>query len=93
MKPRIPVDFNELIEHDLVLLSQTDFKHDSEGNIIEFKEGMMVQVFMEDLNDSMEKDYLIADGTVELNSSGVFPVCKWVCRLDQNGIRHASDVG
>ena len=37
---RLYVDFNEMIDDDLVLLSKTDFKKDSQGNLIELKEGL-----------------------------------------------------
>lgn len=89
---RIYVDFNEMIECDLVLLSKTDFKKDSDGNTIEFKEGKKIKIYMDDENDLGEQDNLIANGKVELNISGLFPVCKWNCRIDENGIRNESEL-
>ncbi len=42
-EPRIYVDFNEMIEKNLVLLYKTDIKKDSYGNIVEFKEEMKIK--------------------------------------------------
>lgn len=89
---RLYVDFNELIDSDLVLLSQTDFKKDSKGNTVVLKEGMRIKIYSDDRNEKNEPDNLIAEGSVELNQSGVYKNCKWICRIDKNGIRHASDL-
>ncbi len=84
-EPRILVDFNELIENNLVLLSKTDFKKDSAGNVIELKEGMNVKIY--EYNDyGCEKEFLLAEGVVELNKSGCFEICKWNCRINESGI-------
>ncbi|NML39938.1 hypothetical protein HHL17_22245 [Chitinophaga sp. G-6-1-13] len=87
-RPRIYVDFNEMIAEDLVLLSQEDTKRDSAGNLVQLFEGKTIDIFMDDTNERGEKDNLIASGTVEANTTGLFPVCKWNCRIDANGIRH-----
>ncbi len=90
-EPRIWVDFNELIEDDLVLLSQTDFTNDSKGNIIELKEGMKVKIY--EYNDyGDEEEFLFAEGLVELNTSDFFKVCKWNCRIDENGISNKTEI-
>ena len=68
MKARLYVDFNEMIEENLVLLSKTDFKIDSNGETIELKEGMTVEIYMDDENERNEKDNLVATGIVELNT-------------------------
>jgi hypothetical protein len=91
-EPRIYVDFNEMLDSNLVLLSKSDFKKNSIGYTIELKEGMKVKVYMDDENHLDEPDNLIADGIVELNTSGMFEVCKWNCRIDINGIRHESEL-
>ena len=46
--PRLYVDFNEMVAPDLVLLSQTDSKEDSNGNPISLVEGVEVKVFSDD---------------------------------------------
>ncbi len=84
-EPRILVDFNELIDDNLVLLSKTDFIEDSSGNTLELKEGMNVKIY--EYNDyGDEKEFLLAEGVVELNTSGCFDVCKWNCRISESGI-------
>ncbi|MFV0480921.1 MAG: hypothetical protein ACK5LP_02950 [Campylobacteraceae bacterium] len=89
-KPRIYVDFNEMIEEDLVLLSKTDLKKDSDGIEILLFEGKKVDIYMDDEEDGFV-DNLIASGTVERNNSERFKVCKWNCHIDKNGIMSESD--
>ena len=43
-RPRIQVDFNEMVDRDLVLMSKLDSKIDSDGQIVEFKPGLKVFV-------------------------------------------------
>ncbi|MDR2918047.1 MAG: DUF5984 family protein [Tannerella sp.] len=84
-KPRILVDFNELIEEDLILLSQKDTKADSAGNEISFCEGMPVGIYSDDnLDENDHIDCIIADGTAirtppewQQNYGHV----KWCCRI------------
>ncbi len=84
-EPRIAVDFNELLEENLVLLSKGDFKKDCLGNVVKLKEGMKVKIY--EYNDYKdEEEFLLAQGVVELNVSGCFEVCKWNCRIDEDGI-------
>lgn len=80
-EPRIYVDFNEMIDSNVVLLSQTDFKKDSDGNTVELKDGMKVKIYMDDLNDLKEPDNLITDGTVELNVSGFLKYVNGIAEL------------
>ena len=89
---RLYVDFNELIDEDLVLLSQTDVKLDQHGNEVFLYPGKHVDIYTDDIDDNGCVDNLIASGVVELNDSGVFPVCKWNCRINENGIQHESDL-
>ncbi|NOQ25294.1 MAG: hypothetical protein GQ564_08020 [Bacteroidales bacterium] len=89
---RIYVDFNEMIEDNLVLLSKTDFTKDSKGNTIKLKEGLKVKVYSDDLSSCFEKDNLIADGVVELNTHGGWTKeVKWNCRINKAGIFNESD--
>ena len=95
-EPSIHVDFNEIIENDLVLLSKADLKEDSEGNIIKLREGMKVKIYMNDTNENNVEDNLIAKGFVELNTYGNKYIwtsaTKWNCRIDKNGIYHESEL-
>ncbi len=91
-KPRVYVDFNEMIDFDLVLLSKYDFKLNSNCEQVEMIEGKKVDIYMDDKNVDGIEDNLIASGTIEKNNSGVFQVAKWLCRIDKNGIQHESQV-
>lgn len=93
-EPRIYVDFNEMLDNDLVLLSKTDSKHDSDGNLVFFKEGMSIQIYTDDVDENGNQDNLIAEGMVEVNTvkKGAWgSIAKWNCRINKNGIRHESD--
>jgi hypothetical protein len=87
------VDFNEMLEPDLVLLSATDTKVDSEGNVVTLSDGLEVIVYMEDTDATGRVDNLVAAGVVEENrSAGWGAHAKWCCRIDVNGIRHQSEL-
>lgn len=91
--PRICVDFNEMLEPDLVLLAKNDTKTDSSGAVITLYEGMDVAIYSEDRNADNLRDDLIAEGKVERN---VAPeqwakAAKWCCRIDRNGVRYESE--
>ena len=91
-EPRIYVDFNEMVESNLVLLSKTDFKEDSDGNLIELKEGMVVKIYENSENENNEEDNLIAEGTVELNTYKDWAsAAKWNCRINEKGIHPESE--
>ena len=88
---RIYVDFNEMIEENLVILSETDIKEDSKGNKIELKEELKVKLYSDDLCGCNESDNLIADGVVELNTHGNWDrEPKWNCRINKLGIYNES---
>ncbi|MGY3791261.1 hypothetical protein [Aquimarina sp. 433] len=91
-QPKLPIDFNEMVTPDLILLSKTDKAIDTLGNTIQLKEGMKIMVYMEDEDEFGNRDDLVAKGTVERNNSDVFPICKWNVRIDQNGIQYQSEL-
>jgi hypothetical protein len=85
-RPRIYVDFNEMLDKDLVLLSQKDIKPDSSGTEIRLSAGSPVHIYSDDVG--ADDPILIADGTVELNvDTGWSAHVKWCCRIDAAGIR------
>ncbi|MCV9929877.1 hypothetical protein OIU83_19610 [Flavobacterium sp. LS1R49] len=90
-KSRIYVDFDEMIDFDLVLLSQKDTKLNSADIEVELSEGMGIDIYMDDEQANGFKDNLIASGIVERNRSGLFEISKWCCRIDENGIQHESE--
>jgi hypothetical protein len=92
-KPMLYVDFNELLAPDLVLLSAADTKIDVQGREVSLRDGLEVIVYMDDTNASGDVDNLLATGVVERNrSSGWGAHVKWCCRIDENGIRHQSEL-
>ena len=93
-KPMIYVDFNEMVESNLVLLSADDTKIDSRGESVLLYEGLEVLVYMNDTDDNGNVDNLVASGVVERNTStsGWAARVKWCCRIDSVGIRHESEL-
>jgi hypothetical protein len=89
-KPRVMVDFNEVFQDGLLLLSQMDSKLNSKGERIEFCEGMPLGVFELDFEDGVWNP-LIADGIVTTCTIESMPHVKWCLRLDERWIRHMSD--
>ena len=87
-RPRINVDFNEMVEDDLVLLSKYNAKEDSAGRMVELREGLSVFVFMDDSDEHGSPGALIADGLAErITGVGWDGAARWACRLDAWGIR------
>jgi hypothetical protein len=85
-RPRISVDFNELMEPDLVLLSQTDQRLDSDGTTIHLSKNAKVYIYEYNKYDDGEEELFTADGIVELNDKVINKNAKWSCRIDTNGI-------
>jgi len=89
-RARIRVDFNELVQDDLVLLSKTDEVTDSDENKLILSEGK--NIFIYEFNDYKDgtKEYLLADGIAELNNPKLngqwSSAAKWCCCINKNGI-------
>jgi hypothetical protein len=91
-RPRFHVDFNELLEPMLVCLSVDDVKTTDRSERIFLHDGMLVEVYDEDVDSNGNPDNLIAQGVVERNNSiGPLKRAKWCCRIDSHGIQHESD--
>ena len=89
--PVLYVDFNEMVESDLVLLSQGDTRTAADGQEVLLYEGMPVRIYTDD-EDEVGPNNLVATGHVELNrDTGWSSHVKWCCRIDKNGIRHEFD--
>lgn len=91
--PRFYVDFNEMLEPDLVLLAQHDQKADSAGNLVSLFEGLPVAVYSDDKDAHGQIDNLVASGIVGKNThtDGWSRAAKWLCRISEPGIRHESE--
>jgi len=91
--PVFEVDFNEMVEPDLVLLSAFDTKKDVAGTVFNLAEGMRVKLRMFDYDSSGTRDDLVATGNVEKTPKGSWADhVKWSCRIDRAGIRVESEI-
>ena len=90
---RLQADFNGLFG-DILCLSHSDTSVDENGAIVELRAGLVVTAFDQDEDERGERDDLVASGTVErspwsLRCRG----SKWILRIDNNGVRHESEIG
>ena len=92
---RLPVDFNEMVDDNIVMLSKTDTKTDFQGNSVTLYEGMPVSIYEEDVYEDGEVDYLIAEGIVIRHDFAAYPFSfhvKWFCRIDSYGIQNKPEL-
>lgn len=91
--PIFYVDFNEMVDDNTVLLSSDDSKVDASGICVQLHEGMLVSVYMNDLDEHGNVDNLVARGAVVRNTQdGWSSHVKWCCRIDPDGIRQRSTI-
>jgi hypothetical protein len=93
-KPTLKVDFNNMLEPDLVLLPQIDEVIEIDGIALTLHEGMEVAIYDDDINAMGAKDNLVATGVIEKNEPmhSWSKHAKWRCRIDAIGILHESDL-
>lgn len=91
-KPFLCVDYNELLEKDIVMLSQTDSKNDYFGNAVALCEGLKIVGYQKDSDISGTRDDIVMEGICTLNKTGNFNHVKWVLKANAKGIRYISDV-
>jgi hypothetical protein len=83
-RPRIRVDFNELVGQDLVPLAAVDQVEDSRGQRIFLRRGLPVHLYMDDADEGGKPTYLLASGTVEKHQASDWSAkARWRCRIDQ----------
>jgi hypothetical protein len=92
MPGRLRADFNGLF-NGLLCLSHSDTATDELGNTVTLQGEMRVTAFDQDTREQGGRDDLVASGVVErapgwLDCTG----SRWVLRIDENGIRHESEV-
>lgn len=86
-QPRIRVDFNEFLEPDLVLLSQSDICKNSEGGgEINLSNGLLVSLYEYNHYKYGTEEYLYAEGIVVPNTVQASPAAKWCCKINSKGI-------
>ena len=89
---RLHADFNGLFSQFLCL-SHKETCLGENGENVTVHEGMIATAFDEDVDDDGKPDNLVASGIVE--RSPAWLRCRgsrWVLRIDQNGVRHESDL-
>ena len=89
---RARADFNGLFGK-ILCLSHNDTSVDAEGNLVAFRDGMLLTAFDKDLDKDGKRDDLVASGTVE--PSPAWLACrgsKWVLRIDAHGVTNESDL-
>ena len=91
MRPKIEVNFNEIIGDFEILLSQSDMVIDSKGNKVLLKEGLEIDIFELDYDEQNNRDDIIASGYVTKCTNPLYKHVKWCCKIDKNGIKHISD--
>lgn len=89
---RLRADFNGLFS-EVLCLSHSDTSEDETGAKVQLHAGMVVTAFDDDVDEQGQPDKLIASGIVEpapewLSRHG----SRWVLRIDENGVRHESDL-
>jgi hypothetical protein len=83
-QPRLLVDFNEMVDTDVVLLSREDEKIDSSGRLVALEEGMRVYLYMPDRDETGAPTTVLATGIVELNRATDWSAAvRWCCRVDR----------
>lgn len=86
--PRFKVDFNELVNDDLVLFSKSDTRMDVNDNTHHLTEGMEIEICEIDYDGSAKRDDMLAKGWVVACDLPDYPHVKWCCRISPDGIRH-----
>jgi hypothetical protein len=89
---KVLADFNGLFG-DVLCLSHKDHSTDEAGNKVMLREGMLLTAYDQDADEKGQRDDLIASGVVEASPRNL--AChgsKWVLRIDENGVRHQSDL-
>jgi hypothetical protein len=92
MPSRLRADFNGLFG-DILCLSHGDTCPDQDGVPVALHAGMLVTAYDEDSDEQGKRDDLVATGPVEAAPDWL--TCrgsKWVLRIDDNGVRHESDL-
>jgi hypothetical protein len=89
---RVWADFNGFFG-DILCLSHKDTALSEHGKEVVLRAGMNLTAYMEDSDENGNPDNLIASGTVEPSPHELHClVSRWVLRIDENGVRHDSDL-
>jgi hypothetical protein len=87
-KPRIYADFNNADSLGRLRLNCVGAVEDLARRHVQLREGMLLTLYTDDLDDEEQPDELLAEGVVSFSEG---EQC-WVAAIDWSAIRHASDV-
>jgi hypothetical protein len=87
------IDFNGMLDRDLVCLSHGKYAKTFDGREVELYEGQILTGFDEDVDENGRRDDIFVTGVVEQSPSEA--QCRgsiWSLRFDVDGIRSESEV-
>jgi hypothetical protein len=88
-KPKVYVDFHNADYHGRIRLNCVGTLEDLAQQQIHLREGLVLTLYSDDLNDKDQLDELLVDGVVSFSEE---EHC-WVAAIDWAAIHHASEVG
>lgn len=91
-KPFLYVDYNELLNEDTVMLSQTDVKNNCWGEPVLLWEGLELVGYQEDEDAKGARDDLVMEGTCIRNQTGHWEHVKWLLKANEKGIRSVREI-
>lgn len=86
-EPRIYVDFMKTDDEGRLLLTCIGTQHDLETHGIQLRDGLVLHVYSDDLDEHGNRDDLVAEGTARFDAANH----RWVLEIDRHAIRNASD--
>lgn len=91
-KPFLHVDYNEIIDENVVMLSQTDTKNDYFGHPVQLYEGLEVIGYQKDEDINGIRDDIIMKGICIPNETESFRHVKWLLKANEKGIWNISEI-
>ncbi len=86
-KPKIYADFHNADSQGRLRLNCIGTSEDLARQGVELRDGLVLKLYSDDLNERGEPDELLVDGVVSFSDQ---EHC-WVAAIDWSAIRHASD--
>jgi hypothetical protein len=89
VKPRVYADFHNADSQGRLRLNCVGTTEDLSQQQVELREGLLLTLYSDDLNDKGQPDELLVEGVVSFSE---VEHC-WVAVIDWDAIRHVSDEG
>jgi hypothetical protein len=87
VKPKVYVDFHNADSHGRLRLNCVGTVEDLSQQQIELREGLLLTLYSDDVDDEGQLNELLAEGAVSFSQE---EHC-WVAAIDWDAIRHASE--